>query len=652
MCGVFGFAAGSRNNLHQKFITSSLSDLFRLSESRGKEASGLAFLNHEKIYIHKDALPGSRMILTSQYKRLVNSALRQACQGKGFPNPPLAVIGHSRLVTNGLQGIDTNNQPVAKKCTVVVHNGIVVNIDKLWSEFPYLDRTTDVDTEIIAELVQMYRDKGNSVEEAICKTLANIQGEASVAILFSDINCMVLATNTGSIFTHYDPKHDTIFFASEAYILRQLFQKNNNFSHFDQNRISQVKAGNGLLINLETLEQHSFYLNPDQLPNLHVNYLLPKIKLIEEKTKRYEENRARLRRCTKCILPETMPFIEFDQHGVCNYCRNYKKIKTLGYDPLEAILKQYRSKNGEPDCLVAFSGGRDSSYGLHLLKTEFGMNPIAYTYDWGMVTDLGRRNQARLCGKLGIEHIWVSADIKEKRANIRRNIEAWMRRPDIGMVPLFMAGDKQFFYYANQTMKQTGIKLMIFCPNKMEKTDFKTGFCGVPPHYEENQPFALGTTQKIKLATYYGSQYLLNPAYFNRSLIDTIFAYTSLYLIKTNYIYIYDFLPWDERIINKTLINEYDWETAQDTTTTWRIGDGTAAFYNYIYYTVVGFTEFDTFRSNQIREGTLSREEALQLVQAENQPRWNSIREYTQLIGLDFDEVMQVINNLPRFYNT
>lgn len=46
-----------------------------------------------------------------------------------------------------------------------------------------------------------------------------------------------------------------------------------------------------------------------------------------------------------------------------------------------------------------------------------------------------------------------------------------------------------------------------------------------------------------------------------------------------------------------------------DTNTTWRIGDGTAAFYNYVYYTVAGFTEHDTFRSNQIREGQMTREE-------------------------------------------
>ena len=53
-----------------------------------------------------------------------------------------------------------------------------------------------------------------------------------------------------------------------------------------------------------------------------------------------------------------------------------------------------------PDCLVPFSGGRDSMYVMHVIKKELGLNPIAFTYDWGMVTDLARRNIARICGNL------------------------------------------------------------------------------------------------------------------------------------------------------------------------------------------------------------------------------------------------------------
>jgi hypothetical protein len=78
--------------------------------------------------------------------------------------------------------------------------------------------------------------------------------------------------------------------------------------------------------------------------------------------------------------------------------------------------------------------------------TQLRMKPIAYTYDWAMVTDQARRNCTRVCGLLGAEQIIRSVDILSKRRNIRLNIEAWLRRPELGMIPLFMAGDKQFFH--------------------------------------------------------------------------------------------------------------------------------------------------------------------------------------------------------------
>ena len=67
---------------------------------------------------------------------------------------------------------------------------------------------------------------------------------------------------------------------------------------------------------------------------------------------------------------------------------------------------------------------------------------------------------------------------------------------------------------------------------------------------------------------------------------------------------------------------------ASDTKTTWRIGDATAAFYNYIYQTLAGFTEDDDMLSNMIREGYIEREEALKRSKEYAKPRLESIKEY------------------------
>jgi len=146
---------------------------------------------------------------------------------------------------------------------------------------------------------------------------------------------------------------------------------------------------------------------------------------------------------------------------------------------------------------------------------------------------------------------------------------------------------------------------------------------------------------------------LKSPSYFNTSLWDTFSGeYYRSFFQKTDYFHIFDYYKWDEQTIDNTLINEYDWEKAPDTNTTWRIGDGTAALYNYIYYTIAGFTEHDTFRSNQIREGDISREKALALVEDENQPRYPNIKWYLDAIGLDYNSTIYRINSIPKLILT
>ncbi len=654
MCGIFGVVVLGQSKLPRKRWVDTIEQVFALSETRGKEAAGLAVATQSKISVYKDSIAATQMLNTLEYTAFVDKAVG-AFFDDNAPGSSLASIGHSRLVTNGLQGIDANNQPVRHGGTVLVHNGIVVNNEDLWLGKPALKRSSDVDTEIVAALLDSYRGQGMSVVEATSQIFNEVVGECSVAAVFEDLNLLLMATNTGSLYVALDANGTEFYFVSERYICQEIIDA--QYSGNDRNRfeIRQVKAGSGMILDLSTLSVTEFTFNSavatgSSLAKPSVAPLLGVQRQIEDKAEHIIRAREKMVRCSKCLLPETMPFIAFDEQGVCNYCHSYVPMVRQDRSVLEGHLSRYRKTDGAPDCLVAFSGGRDSSYGLHLLRTEFDMHPVAYTYDWGMVTDLGRRNQARLCGKLGIEHIWVSADIKRKREYVRKNISAWMKKPDLGMVPLFIAGDKHTFAEGNKVMEQCGVDLIVYCPNKLEKTDFKTGFCGVKPDASEGQPFALGALKKYQLALYYGSQFLRNPHYINKSMMDTFAGFYSLYYQAKDYTYLYDYVDWEESVVDRTIIDEYGWELAADTKCAWRIGDGTAPFYNYVYYTIAGFTEHDTFRSNQIREGQLTRSEGMKLVNEENQPRWDSFREYTRMINLDFDELVRTIDRMPKLY--
>jgi hypothetical protein len=110
-------------------------------------------------------------------------------------------------------------------------------------------------------------------------------------------------------------------------------------------------------------------------------------------------------------------------------------------------------------------------------------------------------------------------------------------------------------------------------------------------------------------------------------------------------------LDWDEKKILSLITDKFNWERENDTIATWRIDDGTAAFYNYIYMTMAGFTEFDIFRSHQIREGKLAREEGYKLIKEENKPRFKSIEWYGQAINFGMNEAIEIINSAPRLYS-
>lgn len=653
MCGIFGITLNKNNNFTNYEIKKMVSSLLLLSESRGKEASGIAIKLKNTINVLKLPKSASCLLKTKEFKNLFTKTFTK----------PVSIIGHTRLVTNGSLDDNKNNQPIIKNGIIGIHNGIITNDNNLWTQFPKFKKTSQVDTEVLLSLIKNFYTKSKNIEYSVSKSFSLIEGSASISIIFDNLNIQVIASNTGSLYFITDKK--TVIYASEKNILKNFLKKYSK--KINNQNIFQIKPQTGLIINNNNFHLTPFFFKkPRKMTNFKENISVPiinissykdikplsKINFYSSKDLNYlnenflsiQKKVSRLQRCTKCLLPSTMPNITFDEKGVCSYCHRFLPTQHLGFKALNDTIKPYRSKNGQPDCIISFSGGRDSCYALHYAKKVLKLNPIAYSYDWGMLTDLGRRNQARMCGKLGIEHIIVSADIQKKRNNIKKNILAWLKKPDLGMVPLFMAGDKQYFYYLNKIRQQTGIKLILYSDNPFEKTDFKYGFANVLIKANEKKTYDVGSLNTIKLLYYYLKQFITNPAYLNKSLIDTFTAYLSSYVVPKDYVHLFKYIQWDENKINKTLIEKYNWETSPDTKSTWRIGDGTASFYNYIYYIMAGLTENDTFRSNQIRENIIDRTLALKLINKENEPRWDSIKWYCDTIGIDLKNTIKIIN--------
>lgn len=113
-----------------------------------------------------------------------------------------------------------------------------------------------------------------------------------------------------------------------------------------------------------------------------------------------------LTRCTKCLLPETHETIVFDEEGVCNICRQHEyKRDVVDWDEnkreLDTLIESYRGKY-EYDCIVPFSGGKDSTWTLYYLVKEYGIRPLVVSFDHGFMRPTVVQNRIQTMRKLGV----------------------------------------------------------------------------------------------------------------------------------------------------------------------------------------------------------------------------------------------------------
>lgn len=125
------------------------------------------------------------------------------------------------------------------------------------------------------------------------------------------------------------------------------------------------------------------------------------------------------KRCKRCIMPADYPGITFDSEGVCSHCTQHERnavdseTESLGKSKLLELIGSVR-KAGEYDCVVPLSGGKDSTYVLYYAVKELGLKPVAVTYDFGFRTQIAVENVHNACAALSVPCV-----IKKANKNIQ-----------------------------------------------------------------------------------------------------------------------------------------------------------------------------------------------------------------------------------------
>ena len=118
-----------------------------------------------------------------------------------------------------------------------------------------------------------------------------------------------------------------------------------------------------------------------------------------------------MKRCIACIIPENFPGVKIDSDGVCSICTRFKEqngiISSLEKlrNRLNGIIDENKGKNPKYDALVAYSGGKDSTFLIYTLKEKYNLNILAFTFDNGFISEHAFSNIRNVLNKLDVDHI-------------------------------------------------------------------------------------------------------------------------------------------------------------------------------------------------------------------------------------------------------
>ena len=136
-----------------------------------------------------------------------------------------------------------------------------------------------------------------------------------------------------------------------------------------------------------------------------------------------------LQYCTRCCIPETQEGVKFDDLGICQACQSseQKSISTgwSGKNDYRRLLPMRRNgASSNYDCIIPISGGKDSTFQLHVLTKLYGMKPLAVTFSHNWWSETGWYNLQNALETFNVGPY----DVHAQSCAHQQNCEAFHRR--------------------------------------------------------------------------------------------------------------------------------------------------------------------------------------------------------------------------------
>lgn len=344
---------------------------------------------------------------------------------------------------------------------------------------------------------------------------------------------------------------------------------------------------------------------------------------------------AGLQYCTRCIMPETVEGLQFDEMGICTACRSSEQKMHINWqqrrDQLTDILQEAKVGAGDNyDCIIPISGGKDSFFQLHVLVKEYGLKPLAVTFSHNWFSKTGYENLQLALETFAIDHIQFTPNRALVNKLAKKSIykigdACWHCHSGVGAFPL-------------QVAVKWGIPLLVWGESIAEASGRAS--YDVPVRHFDREYFEK-VSAKVPPAAMLGdgiTEQDLNP--FKLPTAEQCEA------IGLRGIHLGDYIFWDDEKQMEFVRDVYGWKETEI--------EGTYKCYKSAECIMPGVHDFACYlkrgygrasyqASVDVRNGLMTREEGQALAESYDPERPHALDYYLDITGLTEPEFYRAV---------
>jgi N-acetyl sugar amidotransferase len=333
-------------------------------------------------------------------------------------------------------------------------------------------------------------------------------------------------------------------------------------------------------------------------------------------------------------MPESNEGIKFDEMGICQACQSAEQKIHIDWvareKTLRELLEKYKNLGNDYDCIIPISGGKDSTFQLHVITQIYKMRPLAVTFSHNWFTETGKYNLQNAIEKFNVDHIMFTPSRNVINQLARRSLFAigdscWHCHAGVGAFPL-------------QIAVKYKIPLLIWGESVSEMSGRST-------HYEPVIKFDRDYFTKVSAKVY--PEAMVGDGLELRDLAGfKLPSYEEIEEVGVVGIHLGDYIFWDDERQMEFVRDVYDWREDHVEGTYKRyksVECKMAGVHDYTKFLKRGFGRGTDHASADVRAGLLTRKEAFELAKKYDSERPEMLDYYLEITGFSEEEFNDVL---------